>query len=79
MRSAPSASARRPFRRSSTSTPCSDIDENEFLSATQGTFKLGIEFVDWGAEGDSYIHPFGTFGQDLHGIPFHQLLAARQR
>ncbi|MCP4029483.1 MAG: tryptophan 7-halogenase [Sphingomonas sp.] len=49
------------------------IDENEFLAATAGTFKLGIEFRDWGAIGDRYIHPFGTFGQDLQGISFHQL------
>ncbi|MAF28762.1 MAG: tryptophan halogenase [Croceicoccus sp.] len=50
-----------------------DIPENEFLRATHGTFKLGIEFVDWGRKGDRYIHPFGNFGRDLHGIPFHQL------
>ena len=50
-----------------------DIDENEFLRATQGTFKLGIEFVNWGRQGDRYFHPFGAYGQDLQGIPFHQL------
>ncbi|NVD44806.1 tryptophan halogenase family protein [Qipengyuania atrilutea] len=50
-----------------------DIDENAFLRATRGTFKLGIEFVNWGKVGDRYFHPFGSYGQDLHGIPFHQL------
>lgn len=50
-----------------------DIDESAFLRATRGTFKLGIEFVDWGRRGDRYFHPFGSFGQDLHGIQFHQL------
>jgi tryptophan 7-halogenase len=50
-----------------------DIPENEFLRETQGTFKLGIEFVNWGQLGDRYFHPFGTYGQDLHGINFHQL------
>lgn len=47
------------------------IDENEFLRATQGTFKLGIEFVNWGAIGDRYIHGFGKMGPDLDGLPFH--------
>lgn len=50
-----------------------DISESEFLRATNGTFKLGIEFVNWGQIGDRYFHPFGEYGQDLHGIAFHQL------
>ncbi|GGB29967.1 tryptophan halogenase [Sphingomonas metalli] len=49
------------------------IDENAFLAATSGTFKLGIEFVDWGAQGERYFHPFGAFGHDLQGVHFHQL------
>lgn len=47
------------------------IAENEFLKATQGTFKLGIEFVDWGALGDRYTHGFGKVGHEYHGVPFH--------
>ncbi|WP_338243490.1 tryptophan halogenase family protein [Aurantiacibacter hainanensis] len=50
-----------------------DIPENEFLKATKGTFKLGIEFVDWGRLGDRYFHPFGEYGHEFHGIAFHQL------
>jgi len=38
------------------------INETEFLRATQGTFKLGIEFRDWRAVGESYFHTFGDFG-----------------
>lgn len=49
------------------------IEEDEFLAACQGTFKLGIEFVDWGAKGDRYFHPFGPHGQDLRGVHFHQI------
>lgn len=40
------------------------IDENEFLRATQGTFKLGIEFHNWGRQGDNYFHGFGSVGRD---------------
>src|SRR5882757_7208235 len=49
------------------------IDESEFLKATQGTYKLGIEFVDWGGHGQRYFHPFGRYGRDIAGIDFHQL------
>ena len=48
------------------------LDEAEFLRATQGTFKLGIEFVNWGALGERYMHGFGRFGQELWTVPFHQ-------
>jgi tryptophan halogenase len=47
------------------------IDEDEFLRATRGTFKLGIEFVNWSAIGDRYTHGFGKLGPDLDGLPFH--------
>lgn len=57
------------------------INEDEFVAATNGTFKLGIEFVNWGAVGERYFHPFGPHGQDFRGVHFHQLYsrAARQR
>jgi len=48
------------------------VDEAEFMRATSATFKLGIEFVDWGRQGDSYIHPFGEFGLANEGVAFHQ-------
>lgn len=48
------------------------INEAEFLKATNGTFKLGIEFIDWGQIGESYFHPFGNIGADMQGIDFHQ-------
>ncbi|MGU3316954.1 tryptophan halogenase family protein [Sphingomonas sp. M6A6_1c] len=48
------------------------LDEDVLIRATQGTYKLGIEFRDWGQLGDRYFHPFGSFGADLAGVPFHQ-------
>ena len=47
------------------------IDEDEFLAATNATFKLGIEFVDWRRRGHTYMHPFGLFGADMHEVSFH--------
>jgi tryptophan 7-halogenase len=49
-----------------------ELDEDEFIRETQGSFKLGIEFVNWGAQGSRYMHAFGRFGQDLWTVPFHQ-------
>ena len=48
------------------------IDETAFLKAVQGTFKLGIQFVDWGRLGDSYVHGFGPIGHDYGPLPFLQ-------
>ncbi|WP_213979288.1 tryptophan halogenase family protein [Sphingomonas sp. dw_22] len=53
------------------------IDERRFMSAAQATFKLGIEFRNWGAIGDRYIHSFGTTGKrpnwmaDFHHFWLH--------
>lgn len=49
-----------------------EIDEDEFLRWTFGTFKLGIQFVNWKKIGSSYIHAFGDVGQNMEGIPFYQ-------
>ena len=48
------------------------IREADFMAWTRATFKMGIEFRHWGAEGDSYIHPFGTFGYGAGEVDFHQ-------
>ncbi len=47
------------------------IDEQTFMRETNATFKLGIDFVDWAKLGESYIHPFGTYGIEMNGLQFH--------
>jgi len=47
------------------------IDEHDFLKHTQGSIKLGIQFVDWAALGDTYIHDFGRPGRALGMLGFH--------
>ncbi len=49
-----------------------EIDEDEFVRETMGSFKLGIEFVNWGRLGERYLHGFGGFGQQLWTVDFHQ-------
>ncbi|EAQ01557.1 tryptophan halogenase [Pseudooceanicola batsensis HTCC2597] len=47
------------------------IDEREFLRETNGTIKLGIEFVDWRRRGERYFHGFGEVGRAIGLVPFH--------
>ena len=47
------------------------IDEVDFMKATRATFKLGIQFEDWGRIGDRYIHPFGDYGMPGGEAAFH--------
>ncbi|MCV2885339.1 tryptophan 7-halogenase [Aestuariibacter sp. AA17] len=47
------------------------IDENTFIQKTNGTFKLGIEFVGWKDPTSSYMHAFGQIGKDMGLAPFH--------
>lgn len=41
-----------------------NINEADFMRATQATFKLGIEFENWKNVGDRYFHSFGFTGKD---------------
>jgi len=56
------------------------INEQEFLTAVQGTFKLGISFENWKNIGESYIHSFGLTGQDCWAGGFqHFWLKGKER
>lgn len=48
------------------------IDEATFVRETHGSFKLGIEFIDWSRKGHSYFHPFGHYGAEFDHVPFYQ-------
>ncbi|MAH73807.1 MAG: tryptophan halogenase [Cellvibrionales bacterium TMED49] len=55
------------------------INEQEFMSAVHGSFKLGISFENWGALGDKYIHSFGVTGKGCWAAGFHHFwLKARK-
>ena len=55
------------------------IPEADFLRETRATYKLGIDFIGWGAPGERYFHPFGRLGLNLDGIDFHQLWLKHRR
>jgi tryptophan 7-halogenase len=55
------------------------LNEDQFLKATQGTFKLAIEFVDWLRPGHSYMHAFGDVGRDSGLLAFHHSWARAKR
>ncbi|HEX3845559.1 MAG TPA: tryptophan halogenase family protein [Steroidobacteraceae bacterium] len=48
------------------------IDENAFIAASRGTFKLGIAFNDWIRTGHRYFHPFGRIGDEFDSVSLHQ-------
>ncbi len=55
------------------------IDERDFMQATQATYKLGIQFVDWRQRRERYFHPFGVIGKRIGAHDFYQCwLKARQ-
>ncbi|QUD90334.1 tryptophan halogenase family protein [Phenylobacterium montanum] len=47
------------------------IDECDFIRRTQGTFKLGIEFCDWGVTGNRHFHAFSDYGHAVEGVSTH--------
>ncbi|HEY1604884.1 MAG TPA: tryptophan halogenase family protein [Allosphingosinicella sp.] len=60
--------------------PLAGIDPLKMIAETRATFKLGIQFVDWGAPGESYVHGFGKIGRDMLWLHPHQIwLAVRER
>lgn len=48
------------------------LNERDFIQATGASFKLGIEFVNWGRKGHRYFHPFGQFGTDFDVVSLQQ-------
>ena len=43
------------------------LDLADFMCRTQASFKLGIEFRDWGHIGHCFFHGFGDFGPPIEG------------
>ncbi len=55
------------------------INEATFIRETQGSYKLGIQFIDWAKKGEAYFHPFGHYGAEFDFVPFyHYWMRERQ-
>jgi tryptophan halogenase len=48
------------------------INEADLLAKTQGSMKLGSQFVNWGSLGNRYFHPHGSYGAEFDAVPLHQ-------
>ncbi|KQQ45770.1 tryptophan halogenase [Duganella sp. Leaf126] len=47
------------------------LDANDFIAKTSASYKLGIEFKDWGHLGNRFFHGFGDYGPALAGVGAH--------
>ena len=56
-----------------------ELDGADFIKKTQATFKLGIEFKDWGHIGNRFFHGFGDFGPSIENrSPYMHWLRLRR-
>ena len=55
------------------------INEQEFVRETGASFKLGIDFRDWGEKGERYFHPFGSIGTPVGLSDFYQVWLKARR
>lgn len=49
------------------------ISEKTLLQRTGATIKLGIQFENWGQQGDSYMHAFANLGKAFPFCDFHHI------
>jgi tryptophan halogenase len=47
------------------------LDSADFIRKTKATFKVGIDFQDWGHIGNRFFHGFGDYGPSLGEHPSH--------
>lgn len=52
-----------------------NINEVDFMRATNATYKLGIDFDGWYKPNEKFIHPFAGYGARIARIPFHHYWA----